>query len=87
MFLKGCISADGSGLKPMMGYALNIHDIHMSTLHGTDDGSSNSQHATIGQTVLDNPTSEGMGGGNDYSPPDLGGSAPQGGGEPPGLPG
>ena len=77
MLLKGCISADGSGLKPTMGYGLNSH---MSTMHGTDDGSSNSQNATIGQTVPDNPNSEGMGGGNDYSPPDPGGSAPPSGG-------
>ena len=46
---------------------------------------SNSQSSIIGQTVPDNPTSEGMGGGNDYSPPDPGGSFHHP--EPPGLPG
>ena len=84
ILLTGCIYEDGSGLKPTMGYAPNIH---MRTIHGTDDGSSSSQNSTIGQIVSDNPTSEGMGGGNDYSPPDPGGSAPPSGGEPPGLPG
>ena len=84
LLLTGCISENGSGMKPTMGYAPNMY---MSTLHGSDDGSSNSQNSTIGQTVPDNPTSEGMGGGNDYSPPDPGGSAPPSGGEPPGLPG
>ena len=91
LLLTGCISENGSGMKPTMGYAPNIHNnihnIHMSTMHGSDDGSSNSQNSTIGQTVPDNPTSEGMGGGNDYRPPDPGGSAPPSGGEPPGLPG
>ena len=87
LLLTGCISENGSGMKPTMGYAPNIHNIHMSTMHGSDDGSSISQNSTIGQTVPDNPTSEGMGGGNDSSPPDPGGSAPPSGGEPPGLPG
>ena len=84
LLLTGCISESGSGMKPTMGYAPNIQ---ISTVHGSDDGSSNSQNSTIGQTVPDNPTSEGMGGGNDYSPPEPGGSAPPSGGEPPGLPG
>tara|TARA_B100000963_G_C22195129_1_gene480601 strand:+ start:64 stop:363 length:300 start_codon:yes stop_codon:yes gene_type:complete len=87
ILLTGCISENESGMKSTTGYASNIHKIHMSTLHGTDDGSSNFQNTTIGQTVSDNPTSEGMGGGNDYSPPDPGASAPPSGGEPPGLPG
>ena len=87
LLLTGCISENGSGVKPTMEYAPNIHNIHMSTMHGSGDGSSNSQNSTIGQTVPGNPTSEGMGGGNDYSTPDPGGSAPPSGGEPPGLPG
>ena len=84
IIFAGCISENGSSVKTTMGYAPNIY---MSTMHGTNDESSNSQNSTIGQTVPDNPTSEGMGGGNDYSPPDPGGSAPPSGGEPPGLPG
>ena len=81
------MSEDSNGLKPTMGYVPNIHNMHMSIMHGTDDEPSNSPNNTIGQAVPDNPTSEGMGGGNDYSPPDPGGSAPPGGGEPPELPG
>ncbi len=87
LLLTGCVTENGSGMKPTMGYGHNIHNIHTSTVHGSDDRSSNSQNSTIGQTVPDNPTSEGMGGGNGYSPPDPGGSAPPSGGEPPGLPG
>ena len=87
LLLTGCVTENGSGMKPTMGYGHNIHNIHTSTMHGSDDGSSNSQNSTIGQTVPNNPTSEGMGGGNDYSPPDPGGGAPPSGGEPPGLPG
>ena len=84
--LTGCIDGDAGGLKPTMGYAPNIYNVHMSTMIGTDNGGSNSQYATIGQAVPDNATSEGMGGGSDYSPPDPGDNAPPGEGEPPGLP-
>ena len=87
ILLTGCISENGSGVKTSFGYAPIIHNIRMSIMHGSDDRSSKSQNFTIVQPVSDNPTSEGMGGGNDYSPPDAGGSMPPSGGEPPGTPG
>ncbi len=84
MFLTGCVSEGGSSLKRNMGYGPNIH---MSNMHGTDDGSFKYQNLFIAQTVPDNPSSEGMGGGSDYSPPDPGDSLPSGRDEPPGFPG